>query len=268
MRPLGRRVCAGMIARLSPKRESHFGAAGICAQGRLGATIVRFAMPRKPTVRSLLFLIAISAFAPGRSAAARPQYNSTYGPLPVFELHSGFWINLHHTLYHDARQQTAASPDKNGKSAGPTLKVAPEANPALTASEQRIWDDAVAYYAANYANKDLLFSSDLTQLKDQLGDFEDCDELSGRKRKFCDAGLPAKLTQVLESVAPVYRAHLWPEHDRSNRRWTARVAPLVREQGVGLSERLSDHYQTRRPRQKIRRDVTRHTHLARASTQA
>jgi hypothetical protein len=201
-------------------------------------------------------------------AAARPQYNSTYGPLPVFELHSGFWINLHHTLYHDARQQTAAAPDKNGKTSGPILKVTPDAKPALTAAEQRIWDDAVAYYAANYANKDLLFSTELSQLKDQLGDFEDCDELSGRKRKFCDAGLPAKLTQVLESAAPVYRAHLWPEHDRANRRWIARVAPLVREQGVGLSERLADIYQTRWPRQKIRVDLSGYANGAGAYTTA
>ena len=222
-------------------------------------------MPCKLPVRSLFLLITLSAFAPGR-LAARPQYNSTYGPLPVFELHSGFWINLHHTLYHDARQQTAASPDKNVKNAGPTLKVTPDAKPALTTAEQRIWDDAVAYYVANYANKDLLFSSDLSQLKDQLGDFEDCDELSGRKRKFCDAGLPAKLTQVLESAAPVYRAHLWPEHDRANRRWIARVAPLVREQGVGLSERLADIYQTRWPRQKIRVDVTGYANWAGAYT--
>lgn len=26
-----------------------------------------------------------------------------YGPLPVFEFHSGFWVNLHHFLYHEAR---------------------------------------------------------------------------------------------------------------------------------------------------------------------
>src|SRR5260370_36526896 len=202
-------------------------AGGICARGRLGATIVRFAMPRKPLVRFLILVITLSAFAPGR-LAAYPQYNATYGPLPVFELHSGFWINLHHTLYHDARQQTAAAPDKGGKTPGPTLKISPDAKPTLTTAEQRIWDDAVAYYGANYANKDLLFSSDLSQLKDQLGDFEDCDELSGRKRKFCDAGLPAKLTQVLESAPPVYRAPLLPEHDRANRRWLARVPPLAR----------------------------------------
>src|SRR5258706_1272036 len=35
-----------------------------------------------------------------------------------------------------------------------------------------------------------------------------------------------------------------------------RVAPLVREQGVGLSERLADIYQTRWPREKIRVDLT------------
>src|SRR5438552_8227459 len=93
-------------------------------------------------------------------------------------------------------------------------------------------------------------------------------ELSGRKRKFCDAGLPAKLTQVLEAAAPVYRAHHWPDHDRANRRWIMRVAPLVREQGVGLSKRLADIYQTRWPREKIRVDVTGYANWTGAYTTA
>jgi hypothetical protein len=190
-------------------------------------------------------------------AAAQTQNNFTAGPLPVFELHSGFWINLHHTLYHEARLRIATgSPDKSGKTSGPTQNTTPETKLALSPADKHIWDDAVAYYVANYAVKDLLFSTELIQLKDQLGDFEDCDELSGRKRKFCDAGLPAKLTQVLEAAAPVYRANLWPEHDRANRRWIMRVAPLVREQGVVLSERLADIYQTKWPRAKIRVDLT------------
>ena len=109
-------------------------------------------------------------------------------------------------------------------------------------------------------------STELTQLKDQLGDFEDCDELSGRKRRFCDAGLAARLTQVLEAAAPVYRAHLWPEHDRANRSWIARVAPLVREQGVGISERLADIYRTRWPHGKIRVDVSAYANAAGAYT--
>jgi hypothetical protein len=215
----------------------------------------------------LLLCLLLSSAATQARAGTAQQYDSTSGPLPVFELHSGFWTNLHHTLYHEARLRTAAATTgKNGKTTEPTLKVAPEAKTALSATEQRAWDDAVTYYASNYASKDLLFTTELIQLKNQLGDFEDCDELSGRTKKFCDAGLPPKLTQVLEAAAGVYRAHFWPDHDRANRRWIMRVAPLVREQGVGLSERLADIYQARWPRAKIRVDVTAYANWAGAYT--
>jgi hypothetical protein len=209
-------------------------------------------------------LVMLCLLAPVRSAA-RPQFNYTEPQLPVFELHSGFWINLHHTLYFEARQRRAfLSRDANATKSTASKSVL--AGKGLTDAEQKAWDDAVAYYLLNYADKDLLFTTELTQLKDQLGDFEDCDELSGRKRKFCDAGLPPNLTQVLEAAAPVYRAHLWPEHDQANRRWILQVAPLVREQGVGLSERLADIYQTRWPHGKIRVDAVAYANSAGAYT--
>lgn len=210
----------------------------------------------------LLFMLCLLV---PRSGAARPQINYTEPQLPVFELHSGFWINLHHALHYEARQRRAyLSRDANAtKSAAPKSVLA---GTGLNDAEQKAWDDAVAYYMVNYADKDLLFTTELIQLKDQLGDFEDCDELSGRKRKFCDAGLPSNLTQALEAAAPVYRAHLWPEHDRANRRWILGVAPLVREQGVGLSERLADIYQTRWPHEKIRVDVVAYANWAGAYT--
>jgi len=178
--------------------------------------------------------------------------------LPVFEFHSGFWMNLHHTLYREAKQHAAVrpGPGKNAKSPQPVLKTIPQADGQLTQAEQRAWNEAVNYYAANFADKDLLFSTEMIQLKNQLGDFEGCNELSGIKQKTCDAGLPAKLTQVLEAAAPVYRAHQWPDHDRTNRRWIFRVAPLVIEQGVGLSQRLADIYRAPWPKAKIRVDVT------------
>jgi hypothetical protein len=223
-------------------------------------------MHRRAHTRFLFLLLTVTLLVPLR-AGAMPQSDSTYGPLPVFELHSGFWINLHHTIYHEARLRTAtASPDKTGRTSGPALKTSPVARPAYSAAEQKAWDDAVSYYAANFADKDLLFSTDLIQLKNQLSDFEDCDELSGKTKKFCDAGLLPKLTQALEAAAPVYRAHLWSDHDRANRRWILRVAPLVVEQGIGLSERLADIYQTRWPRQKIRVDVTAYANSAGAYT--
>jgi hypothetical protein len=198
-------------------------------------------------------------------AASSQQIEYSYGPLPVFEFHSGFWINLHHTLYQAAKQrETKPAPDKAApNSSQPALKTVPT---PLSASEQHSWDDAVSYYAANFAGQDLLFSTDMILLKNQLADFEDCNELTGVKNKLCNAGLPAKLAQILEAAAPVYRAHQWPDHDRINRRWILRVAPLVREQGVGLSERLADIYQTRWPKAKIRVDVTAYANTSGAYT--
>src|SRR5260221_5301549 len=109
-------------------------------------------MPNKIATRWLLFLLVFSVFFPGR-AAGQSQSNYTYGPLPVFELHSGFWINLHHTLYHQARlRKEAASAEKTGKSSGPALKTSPDAKPAFTAAEQKAWDDAGSYYSANLAH--------------------------------------------------------------------------------------------------------------------
>lgn len=224
-------------------------------------------MTRAKPVKLLLLLLCGVLLWP-RATLARSQVESIYGPLPVFELHSGFWINLHHALYYQARQpKSSVSPSglpsspgaprgKAGGKSGPALQMAPAAQPALSAAEQRAWDEAVAYYAANYADQDLAFSTELILLKNQLGDFEGCNKLSGATEKICDAGLPPQLTRILEAAGGVYRAHLWPQHDRANRAWIARVAPLVREQGLGLAERLADIYRTNWPVEKIRVDVT------------
>jgi hypothetical protein len=199
----------------------------------------------RPTFLRWLLLLGLGFFL---AATALPchgqQVDSGYGPLPVFEFHSGFWVNLHHFLYHEARARMF-----------PNLKQAGPAGPALSAAEQKTWNDAVSYYVSHYAGMDLLINIDLILLKNQVEDFEDCDELTGKKKPRCDAGLPGNTGTILDSAAPIYRAHWWPDHDRANRRWVARVAPLVREQGVGLSERLADIYQTHWPREKIRVDV-------------
>ena len=94
--------------------------------------------------RALLgFLSLFAAFLRPLPLSSGPQADSLYGPLPVFELHSGFWLNLHHSLYQEARQQRGAPPvsttAKAGKSAKPTLHTAPAVKTPLTAAEQRVW---------------------------------------------------------------------------------------------------------------------------------
>ena len=188
-----------------------------------------------------LFIVALLA------APSHAQEETSATPLPVFEFHSGFWLNLHHTLYRQARLQHSSGAASNAAAVGP-------AN--LTPAEQRLWSSALAFYSKNYADKDLTVSLEMILIKNQLGDFETCEDLAGLKRKGCDAGLPDKLTEALDAVAPVYRARLWPEQDRANRRWIAAVAPLVRRNGLELSHRLAEIYQTPWPRERIRVDVT------------
>jgi len=218
------------------------------------------------TAQHILVLLSALTFAAPFSGNA--QLEPTFGPLPVFEFHSGFWVNLHHTLYFEAKQREskATAKDKTNSAAQGKPKLMPDAAPSLTSAEQAAWNNAVEFYLANYAGRDLLFNNDMVLLKNQLGDFEDCDELSGAHKKTCDAGLPPSLTQVLDAAAPVYRAHLWPEQDRANRRWVKRVAPLVEEQGVGISQRLADIYQTKWPKYRIRVDVSAYANWAGAYT--
>lgn len=224
---------------------------------------------RRYLVRTTISLLGIFLFAPSqlRAGPESQEIDSIYGPLPVFELHSGFWINLHHTLYYHARQRSApAAASTASQPSGTVLQRAPGVAAALTPDEQHAWDNAVAFYAANYANEDLQFTTELILLKNQLGEFDSCTELTGKKKKTCDAGLPGRIGEILEAAAPVYRAHWWADHDRANRRWVTRVAPLVREQGVGLSERLAGIYRTRWPKEKIRVDVSFYANAAGAYT--
>lgn len=196
---------------------------------------------RHPVLNRALFFLVLFLSLPLHSFS---QEVASDIPLPVFEFHSGFWLNLHHTLYRQARLGRSSAAD------------APPVMTGLSPAEQRVWDSAVSVYASNYGDKDLLFSLEMVLIKNQLEDFETCDDLAGIKKKTCDAGLPAKLTQALDSAAPIYRAHLWPLHDRTNRRWIAAVAPLVRHSALELSHRLADIYQTPWPKERIRVDVT------------
>jgi hypothetical protein len=176
------------------------------------------------------------------------QEETPAAPLPVFEFHSGFWLNLHHTLYRIARSQRATSSTATSTPANLGISN-------LSPVEQRVWSAAISYYSKTYGAQDLTVSLEMILIKNQLGDFETCEDLAGLKKKSCDAGLPAKLTEALDSAATVYRNHLWQDHDRANRRWIAAVAPLVRRNGLNLSHRLAEIYQTNWPKDRIRVDV-------------
>jgi hypothetical protein len=215
----------------------------------------------------LLFFAAITLVAAGHpiaswaatEAGAMPpppqQSTEIESPIPVFELHSGFWVNLHHFLYLQARLKMggAASLDTGRGAAAPN-------EPAVSligfpAEEIAAWQSAVAYYEKDLAGRDLLLNVDMENINNRLAELETCADLAGHSSSECTSGLKPELVQALDRAAPVYRAHWWPAHDRANREWIARVAPMVQQMGVELSGQLAEVYQRPWPPGRLHVDV-------------
>jgi hypothetical protein len=202
-----------------------------------------------------------AASSPGAAAisTANPtttaQISVTESPLPVFEMHSGFWVNLHHFLYLQARllKSNSSSPETGRGAAQPdelpvSLVDFPEA-------DIRAWQDAVAFYSSDLARRDLLLNGDMEIINNQLSALEACPDLEGKTTPLCKSGLRLDLVVALERAAPVYRAHWWPLQDRANREWITQVAPMIQKMGVELSGQLADVYQRPWPSQRLRVDV-------------
>lgn len=209
------------------------------------------------------FAVAVTALAisPAASGAQDPASRSE-PPLPVFEFHSGFWINLHHFLYEQARarrpaeRRTADSP-QNRMEARAARDPSPQAASlnGLTREEQQAWTASVDFYASDLANRDLLVNGDMVNIKNRLAEMQDCGELSGRSAPQCASGLRPELIAALERAAAVYRARWWPTHDRANRTWIAGVTPLARQLGRKLAEELAATYRADWPARNLRVDV-------------
>lgn len=201
-------------------------------------------------------LASPAANPPGPSAQQSVTGQSGHeATVPVFEMHSGFWVNLHHFLYLQARLlnhnsfstetgRGAAQPDETPAS----LVDFPEA-------DIHAWQDAVAFYAKDLARRDLLLNGDMEIINNQLSLMESCPDLEGKTTPLCKSGLRPDLVEALENAAPVYRAHWWDQQDQSNREWIAQVTPIVQKMGVELAGQLADVYQHPWPSQRLRVDV-------------
>ncbi len=163
------------------------------------------------------------AAVPGVSSPSVPA-----SPLAVtahlrFDFHSGFLMNLHHFLYDAARH-----PDRLG--------VAWSARPSD--DDMATMRAAVAFYARNYAARDLLFDDEMVDIKHALAVDDD------QRRDARGLALPPELIVQMERVAPVYARTLWPSHDATNLAWIARVRALEARYGAAIQpaiEKALDH---------------------------
>lgn len=134
-------------------------------------------------------------------------------PQSTFEFHSGFWVNLHHTLYNHVVL----------KKAGIARNLS-----ALSAAELASWDECVKYYEENVARP--LLDLPMIRINSALSEL-------GNGGSLKTAALPAALIPILEQAAQIYRAHWWTDHDRKNHVTISSWTP--RNEGPRRSRRFS-----------------------------
>jgi hypothetical protein len=154
----------------------------------------------------------------------------------TFEFHSGFWVNLHHTLYNQAA----------GKKAGRTPNLS-----GWKSAETTVWNEALDYYERNLAEHDLLEFS-MIRINGALAAAGDAASLNTSK-------VPKPLIQILQKAAPVYRAHWWTEHNRKNHEWIDQVTPLIAGNEKALRPALAHAYNTPWPKGRIRVEMSYYT---------
>jgi hypothetical protein len=197
--------------------------------------------------------LALAVFAPAKLRAQQP--GDSPAATPVIEFHSGFWINLHHFLYQQARLRDDAA-EFTGRGAQ-SLKEYSSAPPAgdLSPAEEKAWNAALDIYSRDWASRDLLRNSDMVIVNNRLAELENCADISPKAPPACAASLRVELVTALTQAAPVYRAHWWPQQDGENRAWMAAVTPLIHTMGSNLASRLASVYQHDWPPGHMRVDV-------------
>ncbi len=190
----------------------------------------------------------LSLLLPGSVRPGAPQeVENTDAPAPVFEFHSGFWVNLHHFLYLQGRIQRASLEGGVAQTEIPPRYAALASTEGMTAEQQHTWRAAVEVYALSWSSRDLLLNNQMVLINDRLAELENCPDLAGRSVLECTSGIAPDLVTALDEAAPIYRQRWWAGQDRENRAWIAAMVPLVRSNGARLAGELAEIYQGRWP---------------------
>jgi hypothetical protein len=176
-------------------------------------------------------------------------------PEPLFDFHSGFWINLHHFLY----LQAVAPGAQHGPHPLSLTATDSDELQHLSQPELATWNESVSIYRTSYAKRDLLFDDELIEAKSELEDNEDSPDLAGAK-------ISPQLREALLKASPIYRKHWWPRHDAGNRKWISDLTPLIDRHGAYLAADLARIYAEPWPGNPVRVDAVAYANWAGAYT--
>ena len=133
-----------------------------------------------------------------------------------------FWLNLHHFLYVLGRAE-----NKERDTAREAVSGAPadqdQGLEKLKESEQKIWRDAVAAYAAGPSKKDVVFDDPMPAVTNALARAGDS--------KSIGTEVDPAIVAILHRAAPIYRKAWWSKHRDANRDWQKSIQALVDRHG-------------------------------------
>jgi hypothetical protein len=147
-----------------------------------------------------------------------------------------FWLNLHHFLYVLGRAQAGVRDAQRSEVAGAPLEQ-DEVLTTLTADDQRVWRDAVAFYASDLSRRDTVDDPQLVRITGALA------RIGPASRLDASSELPSDLAAMLERAASVYRKGWWPAHHRADQEWVAETQKLVDQHGPQILAFLTHAYQ-------------------------
>jgi hypothetical protein len=158
----------------------------------------------------------------------------------IFVFHTNeFWLNLHHFLYVLGRTQNNERDAVRDSVAG----APPDQESGLKklgASEQKIWREAVASYAASVSKRDLVFDAPLPAVTAALARAADVRSLSASE-------IDPSVGTILQRAAPIYRKAWWRKHREANRRWQKSVQSLVDRHGTAVLAFITSAYKMEWP---------------------
>jgi hypothetical protein len=173
--------------------------------------------------------VSVATFLLFAIASAEPA------PRPYFEFQSGFWLNLHQTLFREAVRLDSGQPIK------------PLDTSRLTAEEVAKWDKAVSYYQEHFHNKRLVFDPELIEINDKLE--------ASPKSDSTLALAPGVQTNMV-AVSALYQRVWWAQQDKQNQQWIAWVKQLVDEYAPELVPKLEEKFQAAWPAYPLRVDLS------------
>ncbi|MFZ6732085.1 hypothetical protein ACO0LG_09210 [Undibacterium sp. Ji42W] len=189
-------------------------------------------------MRLILKLFLSLSLACSFVSSAHSAANIPKASLPVqrasFDYHSAFLMNLHHFLLD-------VSVGKKSLQDLPWDNKPSEAEFALL-------KEAIDFYQADYAKRDLLFDATMQTIKRGLS-------VDDQRRDASGLAIPAPLIAVLNRLAPVYARCIWASQNKSNLDWISQTRQLDATYGKEIQVRIEKYLAHAFPVAPIRSDI-------------